>query len=503
MSEGVPGAYDETEELDRDALPTGELPVLPGPDRDAPKPRIRPFNFTIRAVLVVAVAYFLLPGVVSGFRKAAESIRDVNPLLIALGFGLQVLALFCYSLLTRAALGTVGESLSRARLFRIQLSTKALSNIVPGGNAAGSALGYRLLTLSGVSGPHAGFALATAGIGSAVVLNVIFWTGLIVSLPIRGVNPGYGVAALVGIIVIGLAAALVFGIMEGQGRAEKFVRWVARKLRVDEEKFAAALRQIGERLEELVSNRQLLRRVVFWASANWLIDALSLWVFIRAFGATLDPDALIVAFGLANVLAAIPILPGGLGVVETTYVTSLVGFGIPRSVAVTATAAYRSAQYLFPILLGGLAYASLRVGPWSIEKRDRLSRLRELARAETERGESKLDFALRFDSTGALVPAEPTETPASVDPEAGADEPTDAPNAKADPTDEQGTGVEDEAGADRSVSDDSADGDGSPAPDPTAQPTAADAPESDGSDTARAEAEPAQARVEESVRRAD
>ena len=58
------------------------------------------------------------------------------------------------------------------RLFRIQLSTKALSSIVPGGSAAGSALAYRLMTLSGVNGPDAGFALATAGLGSAVVLNL-------------------------------------------------------------------------------------------------------------------------------------------------------------------------------------------------------------------------------------------------------------------------------------------------------------------------------------------
>jgi len=451
VNDGAHGAYDETEELEREPLRTGELPAIErvGPTR---KRRLRPIRITVKTFLLVAVAYFLLPGVVSGFRKAAEAIRDVNPLLIALGFALQVVALFFYSLLTRAALGTVGDSLSRMRLFRIQLSTKALSNIVPGGNAAGSALGYRLLTLSGVSGPHAGFALATAGIGSAVVLNVIFWTGLIVSIPIRGVNPGYGAAALVGVIIIGIAAGLVFGIMEGQGRAERVVRWVARKFRVDEEKFAAALRAIGERLEELVGNRQLLRRVVFWASANWLVDALSLWVFIRAFGETLDPDALIVAFGLANILAALPILPGGLGVVEGTYVTALVGFGMPRSVAVTATAAYRSAQYLFPIFLGAVAYASLRVGPWSIEKRDRLGNLRDLARVESERGESRLDFALRFDPH---APAPGLE-----------DEPVEEPARDPAPPAAPATSAADDVAAD--VADDVA-----------ADPAAGDAPESD------------------------
>jgi hypothetical protein len=119
-------------------------------------------------------------------------------------------------------------------------------------------------------------------------------------------------------------------------------------------------------------------------------------VFVRAFGGSLSLDALLVAFGLANVLAAIPILPGGLGVVEATYLTTLVGFGIPRRVAAASIATYRSAQYLMPIAIGALAYASLRVGPWKIEKRDRLVGLRDLARAESEKGESRLDFALRF-----------------------------------------------------------------------------------------------------------
>ncbi len=311
-------------------LPTGELPALIRADGKS-KPRIRPIRLTIKALLFVVIAVFLLPPVLSGFRQAIQTAREVNPGLLAAGFVLQILALFSYSLLTRATLGTAGRQLSKARMFRIQLSTKALSNIVPGGNAASSALGYRLLTLSGISGPDAGFALAMAGIGSAVVLNVIFWSGLIMSIPFRGVNEAYSLAAVAGIIIIGVAAGLVVGIMDGSGRAERLVRWIARRFRTDEDKFAAALHQVAERLEELVRDRPLLRKVVFWALANWLLDAASLWVFVQAFGGTLSLDALLVAFGLANVLAAIPILPGGLGVVDATYLTTLVGFGIPAT----------------------------------------------------------------------------------------------------------------------------------------------------------------------------
>lgn len=400
---GVPRSsrYDATHEMDRGVLPTGELPALVK-DEPVKRRRIRPLRFTIKALLLIVVAVFLLPPVLTGFRQAADTIGTVNPAMIAAGFGLQLISLACYSFLTRASLGSAGAGLSHARIFRIQLSTKALSNIVPGGNAAGSALGYRLLTLSGVSGPDAGFALATAGIGSAVVLNIIFWLGLVVSIPIRGVNPLYGIAAICGVIIMGIAAMLVIGLTDGQGRAEKAARWIARKLSLNEDRFARVLRQVGERVEELVSDRQLLHSVVFWATLNWLFDMASLWMFLRAFGGSLSVDALVVAFGLANLMAAIPILPGGLGVVEGTYITVLVGFGLPKRVVAPAIAAYRSAQYLMPIALGALAYASLRVGPWRIEKRDRLIRLRDLARVETAKGESRIDFALRFQRETAV-----------------------------------------------------------------------------------------------------
>jgi uncharacterized protein (TIRG00374 family) len=261
------------------------------------------------------------------------------------------------------------------------------------------------MTLSGVPGPDAGFALATVGLGSAVVLNLILWCALLVSIPLRGVNAVYGAAALVGIVLMGFAAMLVFGLMEGKGRAERWVRAGARKLRLDEEKVARVLRHVAGRMEDLVADRQMLKRVLAWATANWLLDAASLWVFLRAFGGSVPLDGLLVAFGLANVMAVIPITPGGLGIVEWVYIPTLIGFGLSRSEATLGVISYRIAQFWFPIALGGIMYLSLRVGPWSIERRDRLRPLREVYEEEVLRHESKIDFAERFlarDRTGQL-----------------------------------------------------------------------------------------------------
>jgi uncharacterized protein (TIRG00374 family) len=319
------------------------------------------------------------------------------------------MALFAYSLLTKAALGDAGKHLSNLRVFRIQLSTKALSSVVPGGSAAGSALSYRLLTLSGVPGPDAGFALATAGLGSAVVLNLIFFFGLVVSIPVRGVNPTYTTAAIVAVIVMIIVAFIVFGLMEGQGRAERVVRWVARKLHQNEDRVGSAMRHLSARMEDLLRDRVLLTRVVGWAMVNWLLDAASLWVFLRAFGGSLPIDGLLVSFGLANIVAAIPLTPGGIGIVEGVYVPTLVGFGLDRAQAAVGVLSYRLAQLWFPMILGGVLYLSLRFGPWSIERRSSLQSMAAMVGDDATNRISRVDFVEGLPPSPPRPPTAPSK----------------------------------------------------------------------------------------------
>jgi uncharacterized protein (TIRG00374 family) len=358
---------------------------------------------TFQIVLGGFVVYFFVLPLVPGFRNAVNKLHTIDPYLLVAGLGFQGLALFAYSLLTKAALGEEGEKISSLRLYRIQLSTKALGNIVPGGSAASSALGFRLITMCGITGPDAAFALATAGIGSAVVLNLILWFGLIVSIPTRGVNAGYGTAAVVGIILMAFAAFLIFGLVEGQGRSERMVRSIARRLRFNEQHAAEVLSHLGARIEDLATDRRLLWRVVGWATANWALDAISLWVFLRAFGGHIGIDGLIVAFGIANVFSVIPITPGGLGLVEGIYIPMLVGFGLTRPAATVGVLSYRVAQYWMPIMVGWMCYLSLRVGPWAVDRKHRLEPLPRLATAQTQRGLTTVDWVEKFaprDRTG-------------------------------------------------------------------------------------------------------
>ena len=360
------------------------------------------FSRPIQYVLGGAVVYFFVLPLIPGLRNAVRDLKSINPYMLIVGIGLQGFSLLAYSMLTRAALGDEGHKISPLRLFRIQLSTKSVGNILPGGSAASTALGYRMLTLSGVAGPDAGFALATAGLGSAVMLNVILWFGLIVSAG-RGVNAAYGTAAIIGIILMLVAAALIFGLIDGQGRAERFIRLCARKLRMDEDHAAEVLEHLGNRLQGLASEPKLLTRVLGWALVNWLLDMLALYVFIRAFGGNVAPDALIVSFGLANILSVVPITPGGLGIVEGIYIPTLVGFGLTRNVATVGVLSYRIAQYWLPILVGGFTYLSLRVGPFAIERNEKLRSLRKVTKIASEHPTTKYEFLEQYaprDRTG-------------------------------------------------------------------------------------------------------
>ena len=236
--------------------------------------------------------------------------------------------------------------------------------MVPGGSAAGASLGYRLMTSAGVDGPDAGFALATQGLGSAVVLNLLLWVALVVSIPIHGFNTAYVTAAIVGALLIGGFSALVALLTRGEERAAGVLMAIAARIPfVEEGAVGRLVHRLAARLRGLGQDRKLLARAVGWAAANWLLDAASLWVFVAAFGYRPPIDGVLVAFGLANVLAAIPLTPGGLGVIETVLTSTLVGFGAPSSVALLGVLSYRLVNFWLPIPLGGVTFLSLHVDP--------------------------------------------------------------------------------------------------------------------------------------------
>jgi len=308
---------------------------------------------------VLIFEYLVLPQLAGARKSAVNLLGRINFAYVVAGVVLEAAALVSYSQLTDTVLHHEGPR--RSRLLRINLSSLAVSHIMPGGTAPGTAVAYRLLNQSGVKGADAGFALAMQGVGSALVLNSILWLALLVSVFLHGYNPLYAVAAGAGVVLMGLFATVVVALTRGRNRSIEIIRrWAAHVPFLDGDMIAVQLHRVAERLGQFLAERQLLTRAVRWAAAFWLLDAASLFVFIAALGKIVPPIDLLVAYGLAQVLAVIPITPSGLGVIEGVLFPTLTGFGVPRETAILGVLGYRLVNFWLPIPAGGIAYLSLR-----------------------------------------------------------------------------------------------------------------------------------------------
>lgn len=308
--------------------------------------------------LIFVFEYFVLPQ----FALASHSLHlltTLNPFIVVLGVVLEMAAIYSYMELTRTVLYPYAPG--RFNILRINLAGLAISHVVPGGTAPAGALSYRILNELGVPKETNAFGLAVQGSGSAVVLNIIFWLMLVISIPLRGFNPAYGFAALATVFLLGAFFGTILLITRGQRHADNWLRAAARHLpAVDPDKVSALLAQVASRITLLINNRRTLWWAFTWAGLNWLFDAACLWVFIWAFGHVISPIDLLVAYGMANILAAIPLTPGGLGIIEGVLLPTLVGFGVPHSQAILAIISYRLVNFWIPIPIGGVAYASLQ-----------------------------------------------------------------------------------------------------------------------------------------------
>ncbi len=307
--------------------------------------------------LVFVLEYLVLPQFASA-RHSLHLLATVNPILVALAVLLEMGAIYAYVELTRSVLYPYAPG--RYNLLRVNLAGLAISHVVPGGTAPAGALSYRIFNELGVPKDTNAFGLAVQGSGSAVVLNIIFWLALVISIPLRGFNPAYGFAALAGVFLLAAFFGTILLITRGQRTAANWIGWLARRIpAVDPEKVTALLAKVAERITMLVNNRRTLWAAFIFAAFNWLADAACLWVFIWSFGHVISPIDLLVAYGLANIFAAIPITPSGLGIIEGVLISTLVGFGVPHSQAILAVLAYRLINFWIPIPIGGISYASL------------------------------------------------------------------------------------------------------------------------------------------------
>lgn len=115
----------------------------------------------------------------------------------------------------------------------------------------------------------------------------------------------------------------------------------------------------GEAMEFVGPPANRVRLVVVSAGAV-LADAATLWATCHAAGFHIRPDVALLATTAGTMASWVPLLPGGLGLVEAAVPAVLHRFGAPLDDALVATLVYRAAGTLLPAIAGGAAIAVLR-----------------------------------------------------------------------------------------------------------------------------------------------
>jgi uncharacterized protein (TIRG00374 family) len=311
--------------------------------------------------LLLVIEYLVVPELV-GASKDLSLLSRVNAAWLAAGVLLEGLSLFCYGLLTQAVLPPGAHNPGLSRLFRIDLAAAAVAHVIPAGTLGSAGIGYRLFTAEGITGRDAAVMMATKGLGSTVVLNVLLWLSLVISIPLAGFHPIYVTVAIIGAVLMLAIGILAFGITRQSERASRILRTLGTRIPgLTGDRLEQGIRDAGNSLSALGRDRRTMVMSLTWASLNWLLDVASLWCFVAAFGRFVNPVELFAAYGIANVAGALPVTPAGLGVVDSLTPLLLVSFGITRSVATLGVLGWRLVNFWLPIPAGAAAYVSLKV----------------------------------------------------------------------------------------------------------------------------------------------
>jgi uncharacterized protein (TIRG00374 family) len=317
------------------------------------------------SILLVGGIFWFVLGQFADLSSVWRAIRSLTKVEVAVLVGLAAWNLATYWI--QMVVATPGLTYPQAMV--LTESTTAVSNALPAGGAIGVGLTYSILGSWGFSNSRATLAVLVSGIwnnfaklGMPVVALAI--------LAVSGDSGGGGlVAALAGLLGL-VGAVTIFALIL---RSEAF----ARQLGLFTQRIASRIRKVfrkGPATGWDLAVTKFRGRVLGFVRRRWIqltlvtvIGHLSLYLVLlaslRVMGVS-EQDAswaqVLAVFSFARLITAIPITPGGVGIVELALIGGISAAGGERAEVVAAVLIYRLLTYVVPIVFGGITYVFWR-----------------------------------------------------------------------------------------------------------------------------------------------
>lgn len=342
---------------------TDDVATQPDSVSDAaapPSPQKSLLRRVLASVVPALIAVALLVGVlpeIADFSEVWGTIRALGPGAVVALFALAAWNIVTYQFVMMAAL----PGLPWSQAFMVGQISTAVSNTVPAGSAVGIGVTYTLFASFGYSAASIGIAAALTGLWNTFVKLGLPIAALAI-LAFRG-NPNAAMlgAAVVGLLVLIVAVAALVAVVSSErlaaaiGRnagaaATKLARPFKKGPFTDWEAGLCAFRQ---------RTAAVLHRRWTWLTGATLLSHGSLFALLllslRLVGveaSSVTWDETLAAFAFVRLVTALPITPGGIGLVEVGLTGALVLAGGADSRVVAGVLIYRALSYGIQIPIG-------------------------------------------------------------------------------------------------------------------------------------------------------
>jgi len=317
-------------------------------------------TFAIAASVVIAMTSF-----VGGFGGAWDAVRDMDARWVLLGVASAVVAYGFLSVHVRWVVRDAPE-VRRAAPVRTALVLFGLGSILPaapleGFAMAGAALRRRRLDRRRIVLLF-GFTqwFSVRGLLALGALDVV------VALALSHVPVPYQAPAVLGAaLTLGLLAVTSW--LSTRRRSAEVVAQLLLRVRYWRDCPAPAVRRArGAEWHAhamRVAGRGMDRRILLGTCVvAWVAQGLCLYCALRATGAHVGIDVLLLAYTVGTIASMVPLLPGGIGIVETLTPLILHAYGVQLPAALAAVLSYRLVASVLPAVAGAVALVGLRVG---------------------------------------------------------------------------------------------------------------------------------------------
>lgn len=320
--------------------------------RSAPaRPRFWWVRWTLLAIVVTVLAveiYLIWPKLEETWWR----IDDLKWPWILASILAALLSMDSFAQVQRALLRSAGVVVKQWQSLSLILAANSVSQTMPGGQVLAPAFTYRETRKWGatpvvaswqvvMSGLLAGIGLAVLGLGGAVLAGA-------------KTSPFSVFFSVAGFLAVALVLQFLASHPESlRSTGIRVLGWV-NQLRSKPDNHG--IDKLLETLEQLRAV-QLTKRdtsIAFgWSLFNWVANVACLMFACWAVGAHPSISGLMVAYAAGKAVGtAVPLLPGGIGVVDAVLVPALTSAGMPATDALTAVLVYRMISYVLVAAIG-------------------------------------------------------------------------------------------------------------------------------------------------------